>query len=224
MSEFECEPEGASVVLLGSFNPAMFHPSWLASLGLISREAAQAAAEENQIEAILPQIAVFTVDRRRIEVTPERFSALTVTVDAAVHVRDLVAGLFQVLEHTPIRRMGINRDMHFAMRSERDWHRVGHVLAPKEPWQDLLGTPGTRTVVIEGARHGSPARYVRVTVEPSARRKHGVYVGTNEHFEVSAEEGTRRLMDFLQAEWDEAQGFARELAEKLLRQCLSEEP
>jgi hypothetical protein len=46
-----CELEGTSVVLVGNFNPAIFHPSWLASHNMVRG----GEAEKAQIQIVSPE-------------------------------------------------------------------------------------------------------------------------------------------------------------------------
>ncbi|MBI5478902.1 MAG: hypothetical protein HY906_08605 [Deltaproteobacteria bacterium] len=213
--QITCEVEGLSIVLVGNFNPAIFQPTWLARQGLIS----DAAATNAEIDIIRPELTSFKVGGLKLLVQLDRFQAEAVTPDEAGRVRDLVVGTFRILEHTPVRQMGINRHMHFRMASETVWHAVGHRLAPKEAWKGLLENPGTRSLVIEGQRPGSPSRRFAVTVQPSQRVQPGVYIGTNEHYEASGDEGPAGLMEMLAAQFEPSQQYARQLAENLLGEC-----
>ena len=76
--------------------------------------------------------------------------------------------------------MGMTRDMHFKMESEEPYHKLGHLLAPKEIWKPILDTPGMRSLLMQGKlvkeKGLSIAHYVRV--EPSLRVAPGVLYST----------------------------------------------
>ena len=75
-------------------------------------------------------------------------------------------------------------------------------------------------MIMEGTREGSDAKYVQVKVEPSTKVD-GVYVLTNEHYELQEGESSGRLMDILGSSWEDAQAFALEMAEHLLKGALN---
>src|SRR3712207_1383849 len=102
--------EGATVVLLGSFNPAIFHPAWFAANGLIREEEARAA----EIEIVHPNAAVFRTEWLVIESARDRFLATTILDAYYEPLRDLVVGVLDLLSHTPLTAMGLNRDFHYS--------------------------------------------------------------------------------------------------------------
>jgi len=148
MPQLKPEIEGQSIVFLGSFNPKIFQPAWLANQQLIREEEAESAT----IEIIHQRIVVLSTDWFKLHVTSERFQLSTRHVHYYEPLRDLALGIFRILRHTPIEMMGLNRDLHFQMPSEKSWHKVGHRLAPKEPWNEVLKNPGMRSLTNKGDR------------------------------------------------------------------------
>lgn len=213
--------EGVQVVLVGSFNPAIFQPQWFARQHLVRPE--EAEGESCQIEIVRPEITVCTMGPFRYVVDPIRFEVSTDSLASMSALRDLVLNTFGVLEHTPITEMGVNRFMHFKMASEEEWHGVGNRLVPKEIWKGLVTNPGMQTIQVAGSRDGSPAARWTITVQPSQRMKPGVFVSTNEHFMVGKDEA-QRLLSMLRDHWESAQRAAREVATQLLRRCTEETP
>jgi hypothetical protein len=210
-----CELEGASVVLLGNFNPAIFQPQWFARQSLI--RPSEADSPENLL--ITPQITSFKLEWLIIQVTVDRFIATTSDMGHLGPLSELVLSTFAILEHTPLRQMGLNRDMHYRAPSLELWHSIGHKLAPKEPWEGLLESPGMQTIQISGKRAGSSAVRLTVTVQPSVRIQPGVYFGTNEHFEVG-DSSAGELMQILKDTWRSAQEHAKTIAETLLHRLV----
>ncbi len=207
------EMEGASIVLLGAINPAIFHPSWFHEQGLIAKPDLDSA----EVELVTRQLSVMTIGGMRVIVQPEKFQVETSAVNMLGPLRDLVLGAFKVLEHSPVTAMGLNYNAHYKIASKDDWHSIGHRLAPKDIWEHLLDEPGTRSVIIQGKRPGSSAKYLQVQVEPSQKVKTAVYVGTNEHY---ANANLQELLETLASQWEASQQFARELSVKLLEHCL----
>ncbi|PYS47785.1 MAG: hypothetical protein DMG13_26995 [Acidobacteria bacterium] len=218
MKQFTCELEGRSVVLVGSFNPSIFHPAWFEKFGLISREESTNA----KIEIVRPELSNFVVGSVSVLVTPDRFQLETPDPASANQLRDIAIGSFRVLDQTPFTQMGVNHHMHFKMDSVELWHKVGHTLVPKAIWSDLIESPGTLRVVVTGKRKGSSAKSVNATVEPSTKVVPGVYVGVNEHFQLAQEQQSQFLIDILNTQWDEIHKFGRFLGDELLKRCLKD--
>ncbi len=217
---FNCELEGVSIVLVGNFNPSIFQPAWLAQQGIIRAK----EGEEANVQIITPQVTSFNVDWLTLQVTQDRFTAATVDSAHFEVLRDLVVAIFTILEHTPLKQMGLNRDMHYRMPDETTWHGVGNALAPKENWESLLEKPGLTTMSIMGVRPNSASRFLTVTVQPSQRIQPGVYIGTNEHFEAegNGKGSTEQLIAILKTSWGTAQKYSKDLAETLLDRVTKE--
>jgi hypothetical protein len=215
-NRFPCELEGWNIVLRGNFNPAIFQPMWFAKHELIS----MAEAEDARIDIIRPELTNFRVGSMQLLVTLDKFQLDTATAEMAEVLKDLVLGTFHVLHETPAIQLGINRQLHFRMPSEEEWHQVGHKLAPKDLWTDLIEQPGTKSLVMQGKRPGASSQFIRATVQPSEPVRPGVFMGTNEHFEKPADRDIQWLLDTLRAEWTEAQTFAKHLGEEVIDRCL----
>ena len=97
MASWRTEIEGASVILLGKFNPAIFQPVWLGVNNLIRAEEAERAT----IDVINPQVTSFSAEWLRIQVLADRFQATTADPAHYQALRDIVLSIFQLLEYTP---------------------------------------------------------------------------------------------------------------------------
>ncbi len=166
---------GTQVVLLGSFNPAIFQPEWFVRQNLLTAE--EVEGPNTKVNVVHAQVAQFETESFAVQVTTERFLATSKPNTPGVLLRDLVVGAFSVLEHTPVTAMGINRTMHFRMPSEAAWHQLGDRLAPKDAWRDILGNevggnqPGMLTFEVLASRNDKPEIPLRVKVQPSAKVK-----------------------------------------------------
>lgn len=212
--------EGFLAVLVGNFNPGIIQPAWLAYHQLILEDEFKKA----EIEIIRPEIAIYRVGALTLRVLVERFQVESSTAECVGPMRDFVVGIFRLLEQTPISKFGINRNMHFRMPSSEAWHKVGHQLVPKELWRGIIDEPGTRSVTVIGKRHGSPSKHFQATVEPSVKIENGVFIGTNEHFEVGGESsaGNAIAIDLLAGQWEESLRFSKQIAESIIGKCLEE--
>jgi hypothetical protein len=197
------EIHSISLVLLGDFNPKIFQPAWFAFEELIRKQ----EAEEANIEIVHPDAVSFALEWLRLQVTRERFTASTTQEPYYEFVRDLVLGTFNLLRHTPLHKMGINVEKHFRMDSEDAWHAFGDRLAPKDLWQDIIDTPGLRSLTMEGKRPDGLKGYIHIQVEPSVRIHPGVYFRVNDHYEVEDPQsvlGSKDILTLLERSWDES--------------------
>ena len=205
------EISGVGIVVLGSFNPAIFTPAWFALHGLLPKSVADSA----DLKVAHQQITEFVYDWLHLQVMTGRFS---VDTRQAPHTRpgDLVVRIFgEHLSHTPLSAFGINRRVHFRVRNAADRDRLGRLLAPTEPWgswgRDLrLDDPhgGLKSLTITQLRpEGRPkGGEINITVEPSVRVEDGtgVYVQVNDHYAIdsSGPETGERLLELFEANFD----------------------
>lgn len=208
--------QGHSIVLIGNFTPTIFQPAWFAAEELVRKQ----EAEEANFVIGHPDLLIFTLEWLRLEVTRERLIAETTMEPYDEILRDLVLGTFRLLSHTPIRFMGINRQMHFRMHSEEEWHQAGHTLAPKDIWDGILENAGTRSITIEESQRRDGLKgYIRVTVGPSTKIEPGVFIRVNDHFEVENPEsplGNSEIMSILESRWSESYKRSEEMMYSLL--------
>ena len=208
------EVDGASIVMLGSFNPAIFQPYWLSSQGLIRPEEATKA----NITVIQTEMADFSCDWFQLQVLQGRFMLLSSDPRQYAPLRDLAAAILAVLPHTPVTAIGLNRHFHFQMPSVDSWHAIGHLLAPKEPWHSIMDKPGLRSLLMEGYR-ANGGGVLHIKVEPSTKVEHGVFIEFNEDFRQKGEtppDGTHWIASRLNENWDSMMKFAEASAEHLL--------
>ena len=149
------EIDSASIVIIGSFNPAIFHPIWFKANGLIKPE----EADKAKLEITTPMISIFQVEWFRLQVETQKFAIQTESETHLELLSDLVIGTFSLLEHTPVSAIGLNRMMHFKMDSGRSWHAFGDKIAPKDVWEGVLEEPGLVSLTMQGPRQTPTQRY-----------------------------------------------------------------
>jgi hypothetical protein len=192
------EPDiyGASIVLVGSFNPAIFTPDWFVRNELLKDE----FIDRDKPILVHNEFTQFDFEWGNLNCQPERFA---VTTQVAPHIRilDLIATTFgEFLPHTPIRSAGLNHYVHFRVRDLEARDAIGFSLAPPEAWgdwaPDLCAKDGKRRggltslTMQQQVVHDERARHIQVKVEPSRTLKDvaGIFVETNIHQDFSKEE------------------------------------
>jgi hypothetical protein len=184
----ELVAEGASIVILGRFNPAIISPAWLLMKGLLGEHEAMNVSEQ----MIVPRLSVFTASWLRCETSDDRFSVTAEDPLKYQPLRDVAVGVLDALPETPVSALGMNRYFHFRYADITTWHGIGDSLAPKEKWDDALHLPGMRSLTMEGARPDGYLGYVWVKIEPSNFINPGVFVEYNDHYFL--QESPRRIV------------------------------
>jgi hypothetical protein len=213
MPDHRPEISAHSVVLLGNFNPAIFHPQWFARQGLIR----EGEADDAKVQVNHPQLSQFETEQFLFLVTLDKFTIVTRPKTSPDLLRDLVLGTFYILEHTPMTALGMNQQMHVAMASEEAWHRLGDKLAPKEAWSPLLPErPGLRSLDVTFGGLDPKKPSVTVRVQPSLQMKHGVYFEVNHHRPALSENPNEELQDVLKTEWDNSRTKGDEIVSRII--------
>ncbi|MGQ0553778.1 MAG: hypothetical protein ACT4PU_11240 [Planctomycetota bacterium] len=203
---------GVSIVLLGSFNPAILHPQWFSRMGLV----AEAEADSAILKYCTTDQTAFDLDWCALNVEKERFQVIAGSIRNAGLLRDLVVGLLSKLAHTPIQHLGINHHMHFKMEHLDDWHKFGHVLAPKTSWNKVMSKPGLASLTVQGKRDGvDEMELFKVIVQPSVLLTPGVYIATNEQYSTAPGNSAAGAHQALTSHWPLAESRAMQVADTL---------
>jgi hypothetical protein len=215
----------SSVVLIGSFNPKIFHPSWLALYGMISRE----QADDAELKFVLPEIAEFTVAYMNFLVQTNRFQVKCDAIHKDI-IKDVVIASFgEHLHYTPVWQLGINRSIAFSCGSEEIRDKLGKKLAPTEPWGPW-GKEIERSR-ISAKEHGGMMRltmlqrprpdglrgHVQVDLRPASDDLSAVILDVNNHFTFGNAEdetmGCQEALDILRDRWQDSMNGAEDIAD-----------
>jgi hypothetical protein len=224
----------SSVVVLGSFNPAIFTPDWLEQNELIGSADAEVArnSDKTQPLVVTRQVAALETEWFLLQVTEEKFT-LTSKGPISPTIRDLAAGIFHLVPHTPVGAVGLNFDAHYKCASPDDYHKVGDTLAPKTIWNALYPDQAAGlidlTIKIEPAVRGEKPEskdYIRFSVQPSQRIQPGVFVAYNAHHVIEPNlEGTKspaeKVADHIDENWEITWKDAVGKAEKLMKMSMN---
>jgi hypothetical protein len=198
-SKMPIEPKSSDVgvVFLGSFNPAIFNPDWLVLNGVIGKT----QAEAQEILFITPQVSQFRVSAYQYQITPQRFQVMFESAPY-VELQDAVSKIFQeLLPHTPIHHLGINRSVHFSVGSEEKRSAIGRKLAPTDPWGEwseewqCRPPPNRGGMINLSVQESVPDdlynRRVTATIQPSVliQDNSGIFVVINDHYKLAEKTG-----------------------------------
>jgi hypothetical protein len=193
------------VTLVGSFNPAIFHPQWFLRHELIGQE----EADPQGVKVVSADFTEIRIGEIRLVCLGERLTLGTQNIAYEQKLRDLLDGMLSLLPHTPVRACGINPAAHYQLESVEYWHRIGHTLAPKDLiWNDLFVRPGLKNLTIQSKAKPDDLNERNITVEPSTRFTPGLFIQVNNHFGLTpqkSEIGSASLIkDLIKTQWAEA--------------------
>ena len=217
MAVVEPDSETFSIVVLGDFNPAILQPLWFSVNGLMSQQ----EADNADIDIIHKEFASFLISGIKVQVDHSRLGMTAMESPRGPTLRDLVLGTLLILEHTPLKAIGLNRDMVFQMESDDAWHGVGDRLAPKDDWRQILDSPGMQQVVVEGKRSDCSADQLHVRVQPSGARQ--ILIAVNQHYKLETTERVEvrdrhnEAVRVLNDDWQSFFGYALEAAWGILQ-------
>jgi hypothetical protein len=212
MKSVEAEIEGITIVLIGSFNPGIFQPIWFASQKLLP----ESEAENATINVITSDIAVFSLGWASLSIEKERFIIECNQPPFYEAARDLVAGTFRILRHTPAKYLGINYHSHFRLESAEACLRLGHLLAPKIYWTDVLKNPLLHSMRMISDRPDQNSGSLNVTIEPSQRVNPGVFIQVNDHLTASEDQQITTLISLLGSIFQDSVARANDIMQHLL--------
>lgn len=213
----------ASIVLLGSFNPAIFSPAWFRMNDLIS----EGEFNASETKVVHPQVAQFSVEHLTVTAEPGKF-ILAVTSDPTVRIADLCVRLFRdLLPHIPVSAVGINYGEHWKSDTWQRRVALGRALAPISPWgewgkhmrespPELIG--GMVNLAMQQPLDDGRDGHRRVSIEPSTEltdKFRGIHMLVNRHENIKANEGegAYRAVELIAAHFDESIAIAKKVIE-----------
>jgi len=178
------------MVLVGDFNPRIFHPQWFVDNALID----DGDVNEDSVDVIHPDICQFKTEWCTVVVNKHRFQASS-SYAPLVRLLDLVSKLFgEYLVHTPITAFAINHVSTFDLGSVEVMDKLGKALAPQEPWgkwgESFKGESANRggLIHIEMIQNNLDDResgFVKAIVKPAEQSGPScVNVIVNDHFNL----------------------------------------
>lgn len=177
------EAESTSIVLVGQFNPIIFHPEWCAGHDVISRS----EAEETTIEFAQSQLMRYSLSWGAVEVSQQRFMVKTNTPTFTEMLSDFVIKIFELLSHTPVSQLGINRERIIKFPNVKSFENFSVSAIPRDRW-DFMKKPGLRDVIMQDEeRPDDYDGYIQARVQSlkDTDNKNLVKISINDHYQIS---------------------------------------
>jgi hypothetical protein len=199
----------ASIVVIGSFNPAIFHPEWLRKHDLLPEFELENAVQTSNALVVHSEISVLTFKSLRLEVQRERWTLTTERFDWAGDLGMLAASMLGKLPETPVKAVGFNLNQHRPIREE--------LLAVLKRWGPLsaLGElAGSNVAPMPCVQADWEGFRVTVQLQPSLRHPGALWIGQN--YERHDFANVSELETVLGVDWPRALARANSLADRIV--------
>lgn len=205
---------GNTLVVVGAFAPAMFHPSWFARYELLGNREITVAAEATNL-LVSNEISLFKIGGFDIDIRPNRMQIGTSQESLFKANRDLVCSMLEVIDGISVEQIGINWTGHFATQTGTAWHAAGDKLVPKTFWKSIWPKHvGMSNLSLEFERKDERKGSINLAFQPSSVVTNGVFLAINDHFDLKIADKvtySTEVSAFLQTHWSES----KEMAEKM---------
>lgn len=205
------------MVLLGSFNPAIFQPRWFGSVGAFTDAEVKLFEDGKSLKQddliLTTDVAQIRLGSRFAIVASRERVIVTDQNPPFNWLRDFIECTFSALPHTPVRSAGLNLELNFAIEQREAWYKIGDILVPKEPWKfffqgQFATDPGRRgglmTVTMRLHRKKSELPgFLDLRVFASNLEAQVLGVATNDHFDLSevGKDATNPAVDLMRSQW-----------------------
>lgn len=195
MENIKVEKKECSIVLVGKFNPGMFHPSWFVKNDIMKPEDEVFSEEqsENYPLMVSNQLTMFRTNSLSIKIDINRFQVLSNKEDY-IDVIDFVCKTLDVLSAYSITAYGFNFSAHYDLQNQDSFKKFGDLLAPKVYWSEFMGESknpeklnGLQSMRMIKFKQNDDG-YDTLEIQGSARLKFGVFMASNDHNNVSDED------------------------------------
>ncbi|GBE09145.1 hypothetical protein BMS3Abin11_02276 [bacterium BMS3Abin11] len=235
MSAWEKIGEDASIVLVGSFNPSIFHPEWFIRHEILAdwNYPGRRSSSDKPSVATMPDLAqVEFQNQRNLQVMLNKFTLGCARASEYLSLKDIAISTFGILQETPITQMGMNYTAVIQIADKDLWIKFGELMAPKEPWvaaapyindldkekQDALGL---LEMTMQMPRPDDLKGFIRPTLKALDLVSRTLSISINNHV-VIEDNSAATMIDYLNGHWEIALDFADDFIKKALSSQLEE--
>lgn len=211
--EIVAERKQYSIVIIGSFNPEMFHPQWFNRQGIISQEDMEFAIDQNSQSPLVvaPQLTIFRTPQMTVQIDTKRFE-VKADKEPLISLIDFVTKTFENLSSYSIKAFGFNFIANYKAESKEEYHKIGDLLAPKGYWEELLNEEITGNDRISGLdfirmkkQKKDSNNYILFTLQSSPFFLNAFMLSCNDHNVLDENnQSADRAMDLINERYKEA--------------------
>lgn len=139
MCSWETVSEEASIVLVGNFNPKIFHPEWFIRKSIID----EWDYSDDDVVNLPDLCKVELPSDRNITVLLNQFILRSSLASDHLALKDFVMSTFSYLKETPVKQMGMNYISIIKLADHRAWMHFTRDLAPHSYWEKALNYFGS---------------------------------------------------------------------------------
>ena len=223
MKKWEIVGDKASVVLLGSFNPRIFHPEWL-----INRQIVDSWDYNDEKIICVPDFAQINLpDSRILTVYINRFILESTLASNNLALADLATNIFVKLAETPLEKLGMNYTATIRLRNEESWKNFAKNFAPISAWEEacpyleseLTDSVGNKTglwsITMHFPRPDDLKGFLRPKIEVVDSEDRTLTFAVNNQVEFDQVE-TSKVMEILSKHWKGSLLIAQQLIENMM--------
>jgi hypothetical protein len=207
--------DGYAIVLLGSFNPPIFHPQWFALHELLEPQEAE-SAEDVDVDA---DWCFFRTRQFGCEVSRDRLHIFsTDTTERFEPLGHLARDTFSLLRHTPVEALSMIRFKHVAPDVCK-WVELAPKLADTAEWAQVLEQePLLDRFVVRSTIPGHPPGVLGFAAEASRLAPDGAYLSVTHQYklEQGPTSGATEATTLLNERWEQAIGRGDQIIDHAL--------
>lgn len=230
MSDWEIQSDEASIVVLGSFNPRIFHPEWFIRKKLVEE---WPYADDKGIVVVSDMAQLDLPDQRNLLVLLNKYQVKSSMASNYSALKDLVSSTFKILAESPASSMGMNYHSIIRISDFEHWKVLGQKLAPREAWSKAAGyidgldetkrlELGLWDMTMNIPRKDDLKGFLRARINvegpPNALT---VRFSLNSHVELG-ESGAKAIPEVLSMYWDNSLDFAKSFTSTMMDLNLGE--
>jgi len=222
MSAWEIISEEASIVLVGNFNPKIFHPEWFIRKGIVEE---WDYSKDDVVN--VPDLAQFTLSsNRKVTVLLNKFSLRSSLASDHLALKDFVTSTFSFLRETPIQQMGMNYTSVIKIEDKDKWRQFGSELAPKKHWEQAADfikdldeekqeVFGLWEMTMHLPRPDELPGHIRPKIAVNSTPEHKLSFSINNHVEID-QSAAMTMVKILEDTWEKSLGLANDLTSKIM--------
>lgn len=228
MSDWEIVQQEASIVVVGNFNPKIFHPEWFISKGIVPKW----EYEQNEIVCVPDYANIDLPDGVNLQVFLGKLILRTNAQTGFRTLSDFIVNTFTNLSETPVAQIGMNFTSHIRILGKESWKKLGEKIVPQQPWIDASEFVdglneeerfkfGLWEIIMNLPRPDDLDGYIRAKLNVSNNVNGVVEFALNNHVEIDGL-SVENLNSVLTNEWENALDFAQGYTLRVMNKYLQD--
>ena len=202
------EKKERAIVVIGKFNPAIFHPSWFKANELMR----ESEIDNSELKVVTNDLTIFKCGWLTVNVEQQRLQYVTTFESAFKSLMDISASTFKILHHTPVQIFGINHTRFYSFSTQEERDAFGFRLVPKTNWDSFSSYVGFNNLEVYLNRKDSVPGRFGVTISPELGSHTLIRVTFNDHHQFDQTKlNAIRLSELIVEEWERSEGYADEV-------------